>query len=63
MNVSHERALFVVGHSLCHAVRDDFKELRPRAAMRQGDALATEADSVFNRRSHLNLHEDEPLCP
>lgn len=63
MNVSHEGAVFLVGHSLCHAVGDDFKELRPTAAMWQGDALATEVGSVLNRRSQLALNKDGPLCP
>lgn len=49
MNVSHEGAAFLVRHSPCHAVGADFKELRPRAATRQGDAL--EVGCVFSRRS------------
>jgi len=61
--VSHEGPLLLVGHLLCHAVEDDFKELRPRAAMWQGDALDAEVDSVLNRHSQLTLSKDGPLCP
>lgn len=33
MNVSYKEAAFLIGHSVCHETGDDFKELRPRAAM------------------------------
>lgn len=66
---------FLVGHSLYHAVGDDFsghslylsvgddfKELRPRAAMRQGDALTPETHGVLSRYSYFALRKDGPLC-
>lgn len=48
MNVSHEEAAFLAGSSLCHTIRNYFKELRPRAAVRQRDALVPEAEAVCN---------------
>lgn len=47
---------------LYQAVGDDFKELRPIAAMRQGDALTPETHSVLSRYSHFALGKDGPLC-
>lgn len=47
MNVSHEEAAFLAGHSLCRAIRN-FKELSPRAAMRQRDALVPEVEAICN---------------
>lgn len=39
MNVSYEGTAFLLGHSLCHTLGNDFRELRPKAAMWQGDMI------------------------
>lgn len=53
---------FQVGHSLYHAAGDVLKDLRPRAARRQGEALTPGIHSVLSRYSHFALRKDGPLC-
>lgn len=63
MNVSYKEAAFLIGHSVCHETGDDFKELRPRAAMWQDNVLATEVDSVLSGCFELNSTKDWATVP
>lgn len=67
MKFPHEGAAFLVAHSLfqlfSHVAGDEFKELRPRAAMWQEYVLTVESDNVLCGCSQLNPTKDRPLCP